>query len=51
MDRAVLELLAKLRPSDFRRASGGPFALVIHPIAARQVAAGVALAMRRGMWK
>lgn len=43
MDRAVLDVLTRLRPADFRKTPGGRFNLTILPRAAQEVAATAVL--------
>ncbi len=49
MDRAVLELSARLRPTDFRATPRGRFPLTILPHASQQVAAALASTLHRGV--
>jgi len=49
MERAVLEILARLSPRDFRRTPAGRFALTLSPYAAQQVAAGLHRSFRRAV--
>jgi group II intron reverse transcriptase/maturase/CRISPR-associated endonuclease Cas1 len=46
MDRAVLELVGRLRPADFRNTPDGRFPLLLLPHASQQVAAALGRALR-----
>lgn len=49
IDRTVLELLPRLKRSDFRDTPAGRFRLTILPHAAQQITAALAVALRRGV--